>query len=64
VRQTREIQKTTASNVATVATATPQIQLHFSPSGVEAAVRYPVPLQHAAEIDEQVSEGMLKAIRD
>jgi small-conductance mechanosensitive channel len=63
VRQTREIQKTTASSVATVATATPQVQLHFSASSVEAVVRYPVPLQHAAEIDEQVSEAMLKAIR-
>ena len=64
VRQTREIQKTTSSNVAAVTTASPQVQLHFSPSGVEAAVRYPVPLQHAAEIDEQVSEAMLKVIRD
>jgi small-conductance mechanosensitive channel len=64
VRQTREIQKTTSSNVAAVTTANPQVQLHFSPSSVEAVVRYPVPLQHAAEIDEQVSEAMLKAIRD
>ncbi|HEV7443164.1 MAG TPA: mechanosensitive ion channel domain-containing protein [Steroidobacteraceae bacterium] len=64
VRQTREIQKTTSSNVAAVTTATPQVQLHFSPSSVEAVVRYPVPLQHAAEIDEQVSEAMLKAIRN
>jgi small-conductance mechanosensitive channel len=64
VRQTREIQKTTSSNVAAVTTATPQVQLHFSPSSVEAVVRYPVPLQHAAEIDERVSEAMLKAIRD
>jgi small-conductance mechanosensitive channel len=64
VRQTREIQKTTSSNVAAVTTANPQVQLHFSPSSVEAIVRYPVPIQHAAEIDEQVSEAMLKAIRN
>jgi small-conductance mechanosensitive channel len=64
VRQTREIQKTTSSNVAAVTTAHPQVQLHFSPSSVDAIVRYPVPLQHAAEIDEQVSEAMLKAIRE
>jgi small-conductance mechanosensitive channel len=64
VRQTREIQKTTSSNVAAVTSASPQVQLHFSPSSVEAVVRYPVQLQHAAEIDEQVSEAMLKAIRD
>jgi small-conductance mechanosensitive channel len=64
VRQTREIQKTTSSNVAAVTTAAPQVQLRFSPSSVDAVVRYPVPLQHAAEIDERVSEAMLKAIRD
>jgi len=63
VRQTQEIQKTTSSNVAAVATASPQVQLHFSASSVEAVVRYPVQLQHASEIDEQVSEAMLKAIR-
>jgi len=63
VRQTQEIQRTTSSNVAAVATATPQVQLHFSASGVEAAVRYPVELHHAAEIDEQVSEAMLKVLR-
>lgn len=63
VRQTKEIQRTTSSNVAAVATASPQVQLHFSASSVEAVVRYPVQLQHAAEIDEQVSEAMLKAIR-
>src|SRR5689334_8322084 len=40
VRQTREIQRTTASNVAAVASASPQVQLQFSPSKVEAVVRY------------------------
>jgi hypothetical protein len=64
VRQTREIQKTTASNVAAVTSASPQVQLHFSATSVEAVVRYPVELQHAAEIDEQVSEAMLRAIRE
>jgi len=63
VRQTKEIQKTTSSNVAAVASASPQVQLHFSASSVEAVVRYPVELQHAAQIDEQVSEAMLKVIR-
>ena len=63
VRQTREIQKTTSSDVVAVTSASPQVQLHFSASSVEAVVRYPVQLQHAAEIDEQVSEAMLKAIR-
>lgn len=63
VRQTRQIQKTTSSDAAAAATAGPQVQLHFSASTVEALVRYPVQIQHAAEIDEQVSEAMLKVIR-
>jgi small-conductance mechanosensitive channel len=63
VRQTREIQKTTSSSAAALASASPQVQLRFSQSNVEALVRYPVELQHAAEIDERVSEAMLKAIR-
>ncbi|MDB6041915.1 MAG: small-conductance mechanosensitive channel [Gammaproteobacteria bacterium] len=57
VRQTQEIAKTTASSSA--GDASPQIQLHFSPAGVEALVRYPVQLQHAAEIDERVSRELL-----
>jgi small-conductance mechanosensitive channel len=63
VRQTKEIQKTTSSNVAAAATAHPQVQLRFSASAVEALVRYPVEIQHAAEIDEKVSEAMIAAIR-
>jgi hypothetical protein len=63
VRQTREIQKTTASSGATVVSAQPQVQLRFSASTVEALVRYPVEIQHAAEIDEKVSEAMITAIR-
>jgi small-conductance mechanosensitive channel len=61
VRQTKEIQRTTASGSPT--SAEPQVQLHFAASGVEALVRYPVQLQHAAQIDERVSEAMLKVIR-
>jgi small-conductance mechanosensitive channel len=64
VRQTREIQKTTSSSAAAATSASPQVQLRFSATGVEALVRYPVQLQHAAQIDERVSEAMLKAIRD
>ncbi len=63
VRQTRQIQKTTSSNAAAVASASPQVQLRYSATGVDALVRYPVELQHAGEIDEQVSEALLKAIR-
>jgi small-conductance mechanosensitive channel len=63
VRQTKEIQKTTASNAAAVVSAHPQVQLRFSASTVEALVRYPVEIQHAAEIDEKVSEALITAIR-
>lgn len=61
-RQTKQIEKTTAST--SVGKATPQVQLRFSASGVEALVRYPVQLQHEAEVDERVSQELLKAISD
>jgi small-conductance mechanosensitive channel len=63
VRQTREIVRTTASNAAGVVSANPQVQLRFSASNVDAVVRYPVEIQHAAETDEKVSEAMIAAIR-
>jgi small-conductance mechanosensitive channel len=63
VRQTKEIQRTTASNVAGITSAHPQVQLRFSATAVDALVRYPVEIQHAAEIDEKVSEAMIAAIR-
>jgi hypothetical protein len=40
----------------------PQVQLRFATSGVEALVRYPVPLQQAAEIDERMSRELLAAM--
>jgi len=60
VRQTQEIQKTAASGAA--GDAQPQVQLRFSAAGVDAVVRYPVQLQHAAEIDERVSRELLNVI--
>jgi small-conductance mechanosensitive channel len=60
VRQTREIQRTTASSSAS--DSQPRVQLNFSPSGVEAKVRYPVHLSDAAEIDERVSHELLNAL--
>jgi hypothetical protein len=59
-RQTRAIEKTTASG--SVGSAVPQVQLRFSATGVEALVRYPVQLQHEAEIDERVSRELMKVI--
>jgi small-conductance mechanosensitive channel len=61
-RQTREIQKTTSLNAGGEAQA--QVHLRFSTSAVEALVRYPVQLQHGAEIDERMSRELLKAVAD
>lgn len=60
VRQTQEIHKAASSSA--VNDAQPQVQLRFSAAGVDAVVRYPVPLQHAAEIDERVSRELLGVI--
>jgi len=60
VRQTKQIEKTTASTA--VGSPLPQVQLRFSPAGVDALVRYPVQLQHEAEIDERVSKELMKVI--
>jgi small-conductance mechanosensitive channel len=54
VQQAETISRTTSSAAAT--DVMPQVQLQFSASGVEAKVRYPVPLNRTAEIDERVSQ--------
>jgi hypothetical protein len=59
-RQTREIQRTTAS--AFINNATPQVQMHLSGGRMEALIRYPVHLEHAAEIDERVAQAVLNVI--
>jgi small-conductance mechanosensitive channel len=63
IRQTKEIMRTTSSTAAGVASADPSVQLRFSASTVDALIRYPVEIQHAAETDEKVSEAMIAAIR-
>ncbi len=63
-RQTREIQKTTSLRPEADARAEAQVHLRFSATAVEALVRYPVQLQHAAEIDERMSRELLAVIRD
>ena len=60
LRQTLEIQRTAAAHGT--GDAQPQVQLRFSAAGVDAIVRYPVELQHAAEIDERVSREVLNVI--
>jgi small-conductance mechanosensitive channel len=60
LRQTQEIQKASSSHEA--GEPQPQVQLRFSAAGVDALVRYPVQLTHAAEIDERVSRELLRVI--
>jgi len=60
VRQTQEIQKT--GSFKTTGDPQPQVQLRFAASGVDAIVRYPVQLAHAAEMDERVSREVLNVI--
>jgi small-conductance mechanosensitive channel len=59
-RQTRELQRTTLSKVG--GDALPTVQLTYSAKGVDAHVRYPVHLPHAAEIDERMSKALLQVI--
>src|SRR5262249_36789317 len=61
VRQTREIQKASSLQEA-AADPQPQVQIKFSAEGVDAVVRYPVQLTHAAEIDERVSRELLNVV--
>ncbi|MDY6945563.1 MAG: mechanosensitive ion channel [Pseudomonadota bacterium] len=60
LRQTQEIQRTASAHGSS--DAHPQVQLRFSSDGVDAIVRYPVEMQHAAEIDERVSREVLNVI--
>jgi small-conductance mechanosensitive channel len=61
LRQTQEIERTAAGHISG-GDAQPQVQLRFSAEGVDAIVRYPVELRHAAEIDERVSREVLSVI--
>jgi hypothetical protein len=58
-RQTQEIQRSTA---AAVGDASPHIQMHLADGRMQALIRYPVNLEHAAEIDERVSEAVLQVV--
>lgn len=61
LRQTQEIERTASGHVSG-SDAQPQVQLRFSSEGVDAIVRYPVELRHAAEIDERVSREVSSVI--
>jgi small-conductance mechanosensitive channel len=60
-RQTRELQKAAGANAPEEAKA--YVQLRFSAGSVEAIVRYPVPFQRAAEVEERMSRELLEAVR-
>ena len=59
-RQTKEIQRSTA--VAAVGDASPHVQMHLADGRMQALIRYPVHFEHAAEIDERVSEAVLQVV--
>jgi small-conductance mechanosensitive channel len=40
----------------------PKLELHLASGGIDATVRYPVDLQHAADIDARVSRALLTAL--
>jgi small-conductance mechanosensitive channel len=40
----------------------PKLELHLTPSGIDATIRYPVDLQHASDIDARVSRELLTAL--
>ncbi len=61
-RQTRELRKTSSWNTAEEARA--HVQLRFSLGSVDAVVRYPVPMQRAAEVEERMSRALLDVVRE
>lgn len=59
-RQSLELERTTLSGAG--GNAAPTVQLSYAAKGVDARVRYPVNLTHAAEIDERMSKALLQVI--
>jgi len=62
LRQTKEIERTTASSFG--GESQPRVQLNFAGAGIEVKIRYPVHLSNAAEIDDRVSQQLIRAIAD
>jgi small-conductance mechanosensitive channel len=61
-RQTRELQRAAVSRHAETAQA--HVRLHFSLGSIDAIVRYPVPMQRSAEVEERMSRALLDTIRE
>jgi hypothetical protein len=40
------------------------VQLRFSAGSIDAIVRYPVPLQRAAEVEERMSRALVDAVHE
>ncbi len=59
-RQANAIKESTAS--ISVNDTLPQVVMRLASGRMEALIRYPVSLKHAAEIDERVSEAALKVL--
>jgi hypothetical protein len=59
-RQSREIERSTSTVAANE--AIPWVQMHLLDGRMVAVIRYPVHLEDAADIDEQVGEAVLKVI--
>jgi hypothetical protein len=60
MRQANTIKESTAS--ASANDTRPQVQMRLAEGRMEASIRYPVSLEHAAEIDERVSEAVLRVL--
>jgi small-conductance mechanosensitive channel len=61
-RQTRELRKTSSSSGAEEGHA--NVQLRFASGSIEAIVRYAVPSQRAAEVEERMSRKLNDVIRE
>jgi small-conductance mechanosensitive channel len=59
-RQRRQMEQTLPS--ASVSTLWPRSRLRLTPSGLQVIVRFPVYLEHAAEMDDRLTRELLKAL--
>jgi small-conductance mechanosensitive channel len=62
LRQTKEIERSTETS--STDDSVPQVQMHLSEGHMQALIRYPVHLKHEAEIDERISEAILKVLSE
>jgi small-conductance mechanosensitive channel len=59
VQQQRQIEKTYSLGVDS---PEPRSRLHLGQTGLEVAIRYPLELEHSAEIDDQITRALLDAL--